>query len=85
MAKAVPSFLSHFRTLSIGRAPGIEPATPRSFSREYTIDPTSTAVSSEIISIGTRPYFRKPFVALNDKKERLGLAGCSRILSENAS
>ena len=81
MAKAVPSFLSHFRTLSIGRAPGIEPATPRSFSR----DPTSTAVSSEIIYIGTRPYFRKPFVALNDKKERLGLAGCSRILSENAS
>lgn len=48
-------------------------------------DRTSTAVSSEILSIGTRPYFRKPFVALNDKKERLGQTGCSRILSENAS
>ena len=85
MAKAVPSFLSYFRTLSIGRAPGIEPATPRSFSREKTTDATSTTVSSEILSIGTRPYFRKPFVALNDRKERLGSTGCSRILSENAS
>ena len=27
--KAVPSFLSYFRTLSIAWAPGIEPATPR--------------------------------------------------------
>ena len=26
-AKAVPSFLSHFKTLRIGPAPGIEPAT----------------------------------------------------------
>ena len=29
MAKAVPSFLSYFKTLSIGSAPGIEPATSR--------------------------------------------------------
>ena len=29
-AKAVPSFLSYFKTLSIGPAPGIEPATSRS-------------------------------------------------------
>ena len=28
-AKGVPSFLSYFKTLSIGRAPGIEPATFR--------------------------------------------------------
>ena len=29
-AKAVPSFLSYFKTLSFGPAPGIEPATSRS-------------------------------------------------------
>ena len=29
-AKGVPSFLSYFKTLSIGPAPGIEPATTRS-------------------------------------------------------
>ena len=29
-AKAVPSFLSYFKTLSIGLAPGIESATSRS-------------------------------------------------------
>ena len=29
-AKAVPSFLSYFKTLSIDPAPGIEPATSRS-------------------------------------------------------
>ena len=29
-AKAVPSFLSYFKTLSIGRVPEIEPLTPRS-------------------------------------------------------
>ena len=29
-AKGVPSFLSYFKTLSIGPAPGIEPATSRS-------------------------------------------------------
>ena len=29
-AKEVPSFLSHFKTLSNGPAPGIEPATSRS-------------------------------------------------------
>ena len=28
-AKGVPSFLSYFKTLSIGSAPGIEPATSR--------------------------------------------------------
>ena len=29
-AKAVPSFLSHFKTLSVGPIPGIEPVTRRS-------------------------------------------------------
>ena len=29
-AKAVPSFLSYFKTLSVGPVPGIEPATSRS-------------------------------------------------------
>ena len=44
-------------------------------------DRTSTVVSSEILSFGTRPYFRKPFVALNDKKERLGArAFCPKTL-----
>ena len=29
-AKAISSFLSHFKTMSIGPVPGIEPATSRS-------------------------------------------------------
>ena len=35
-AKEVPSFLSHFKTLSIGPAPGIEPATSRSAVKRST-------------------------------------------------
>ena len=35
-AKAVPSFLSYFKTLSIGPAPGIEPATSRSAVKRST-------------------------------------------------
>ena len=35
-AKAVPSFLSHFKTLSIGPVPGIEPATSRSAVKSST-------------------------------------------------
>ena len=34
--KEVPSFLSYFKTLSIGPAPGIEPATSRSAVKRYT-------------------------------------------------
>ena len=34
--KAVPSFLSYFKTLSIGPAPGIEPATSRSAVKRST-------------------------------------------------
>ena len=35
-AKAVPSFLSYFKTLSIGSVPGIEPATSRSAVKRST-------------------------------------------------
>ena len=35
-AKEVPSFLSYFKTLSIGAAPGIEPATSRSAVKRST-------------------------------------------------
>ena len=35
-AKAVPSFLSYFKTLSIGPVPGIEPATSRSAVKRST-------------------------------------------------
>ena len=34
-AKGVPSFLSYFKTLSIGPAPGIEPATIRSAVKRF--------------------------------------------------
>ena len=33
---AVPSFLSYFKTLSIGPAPGIEPTTTRSAGKCFT-------------------------------------------------
>ena len=36
-AKGVPSFLSYFKTLSIGPAPGIEPATSRSAVKRSTV------------------------------------------------
>ena len=36
MAKALPSFLSYFKTLSIGPVPGIEPATSRSAVKRST-------------------------------------------------
>ena len=36
MAKEVPSFLSYFKTLSIGPAPGIEPTTSRSAVKPST-------------------------------------------------
>ena len=35
-AKGVPSFLSYFKTLSIGPPPGIEPATSRSTVKRST-------------------------------------------------
>ena len=35
-AKEVPSFLSRFKTLSVGPAPGIEPATSRSAVKRST-------------------------------------------------
>ena len=36
MAKEVPSFLSYFKTLSIGPAPGIEPTTSHSAVKPST-------------------------------------------------
>ena len=35
-AKGIPSFLSYFKTLSIGPAPGIKPATSRSAVKRST-------------------------------------------------
>ena len=35
-AKEVPSFLSHFKTLSVGAAPGIEPMTSHSAVKRST-------------------------------------------------
>ena len=35
-AKGVPSFLNYFKTLSIGPAPGIEPASSRSAVKQST-------------------------------------------------
>ena len=35
-AKAVPSFLSHFKTLSVGPVPGIEPTTSHSVVKHST-------------------------------------------------
>ena len=35
-AKVIPSFLSYFKTLSIGPAPGIEPTTSRSAVKHST-------------------------------------------------
>ena len=43
-AKAVPSFLSYFKTLSVGPAPGIEPATSRSAVRRSTDSANPAAV-----------------------------------------
>ena len=51
-AKAVPSFLSYFKTLSIGPAPGIEPATSRSAVKHST-DWANPAVVKNLIN--TKP------------------------------
>ena len=45
-AKAVPSFLIYFKTLSIGPIPGIEPANSRSADKHFT-DRANTAVEDE--------------------------------------
>ena len=47
-AKGVPSFLSYFKTLSIGPAPGIEPATSRSVIKRSTDWANPAAVKSEL-------------------------------------
>ena len=47
-AKGVPSFLSYFKTLSIGPAPGIELATSRSVIKRSTDWANPAAVKSEL-------------------------------------
>ena len=44
--KVVPSFLSYFKTLSIGQAPGFEPATSRSAVTRFTDWANTAAVES---------------------------------------
>ena len=50
-AKEVPSFLSYFKTLSIGPAPGIEPATSRSAVTRFTDWANTAAVESSVVEI----------------------------------
>ena len=47
-ARAVPSFLCYFKTLSIGPIPGIEPATPRSAVKRSTDCLGTTAMPNSI-------------------------------------
>ena len=49
--KVVPSFLSYFKTLSIGQAPGFEPATSRSAVTCFTYWANTAAVESSVIEI----------------------------------
>ena len=49
--KVVPSFLSYFKTLSIGPAPGIEPATSRSAVTRFTDWANTAAVESSVVEI----------------------------------
>ena len=48
--KVVPSFLSYFKTLSIGPAPGIEPATSRSAVTRFT-DWANTAAATPLLPV----------------------------------
>ena len=50
-AKAVPSFLSHFKTLSVGPVPGIEPVTYRSAVKRSNNGANPATVKSIYISI----------------------------------
>ena len=47
-AKGVPSFFSYFKTLSIGPAPGIEPATSRSAVKRSNDWANPAAVNIEL-------------------------------------
>ena len=58
-AKAIPSFLSYFKTLSIGQTPGIEPATSRSAVKRST----DCANPAAITTVKWRPcWCPKPFL-----------------------
>ena len=50
-AKGVPSFLGYFKTLSIGPAPGIEPATSRSAVTRSTHWANTAAVKKHVIYV----------------------------------
>ena len=69
-AKAVPSFLSHFKTLGVGPVPGIEPATSRSAVKSST----NWANPAVVIPVGGRLW------ELLAKK--LGLWQCNNDLGE---
>ena len=50
-AKVVPSFLSHFKTLSVGPVPGIEPVTCRSAVKRSINGANAAAVKNIYISV----------------------------------
>ena len=53
-AKAVPSFLSYFKTLSVGPAPGIEPAAFRSAikrSNDCAVNPIYSERSQDNVEV----------------------------------
>ena len=56
-AKAVSSFVSYFKTLSIRPNPGIEPATPRSAAKRSTDRANPAAVSRNRLSGSRRTVF----------------------------
>ena len=61
-AKAVPSFLSYFKTLSVGSVPGIEPVTRRSAVKRSTNGANPATVKNIHISIYS---IKKAFILLS--------------------
>ena len=57
-AKAVPSFLSYFKTPSIGPAPGIELATSHSTVKRSTDSTNPAAVDQKLFSFSYIAFFR---------------------------
>ena len=57
-AKAVPSFLSYFKTPSIGPAPGIKLATSHSTVKRSTDSTNPAAVDQKLFSFSYIAFFR---------------------------
>ena len=67
-AKEVPSFLSYFKTLSIGPAPGIEPATSRSAVKRST-DWANPAAASILSNTYLCDINQVPFCVFMDRQD----------------